>query len=272
MISTERTDREKDIVSADAMVEALGAWTEIGKLVPLCWAHSTAPNDVIGHVRPESAKNVAGEVVVEGWVDQGTERGMEAWRLVKSGTMGYSFGYLVNKASKMPDGTRLITKLDIYEISACVSPMNADTRVLSWKSRDAARARREDPNHVPSQAELLAREVELGLEGALDKLADGRHMVVPTPSLTELAEQEAAALAGLPFIARLRNQRAPSLDAAVERLREQTRTEMTRILNAGDTGKAQTPRRPRDEQRHRANQVAAEFDLERALTFDPRAR
>ena len=271
VISTERTDREKDIVSADAMVEALGAWTEIGKLVPLCWAHSVAPGDVIGHVDPATAKNVAGEVVVEGWVDQGTERGREAWRLVKSGTMGYSFGYLVNKASKMPDGTRLITKLDIHEISACVSPMNADTRVLSSKSRDAARARREDPNHVPSHAELLAREVQLGLEGALDKLEDGRHMVVSrTPSMAELAEQEAAALAGLPFIARIRNQRAPSLDAAVERMRQQTRDEMLRVLGSGDTGKAHRPRRPRDEQRARANQMAAEFELERALSFDPR--
>jgi hypothetical protein len=47
VISTERVDREKDIVSADAMVAALGAWTEIGKLVPLCWSHSVAPGDAL---------------------------------------------------------------------------------------------------------------------------------------------------------------------------------------------------------------------------------
>jgi uncharacterized protein len=273
VISTERVDRENDIVSADAMVAALGAWTEIGKLVPLCWAHSVAPGDVIGHVDPASAKNVAGEVVVEGWVDQGSERGREAWRLVKSGTMGYSFGYLVNKASKMPDGTRLITKLDIYEISACVSPMNADTRVLSWKSRDAARARREDPHRVPTALELRAREVELGVDGALDNLEQDRNMVVPrTPSMAELAEREAAALAGMPFIARIRNRRASSLDGGVERLRQQTRDEMLRVLGSGDTGKAHRPRRPREEQRQRAIQVAAEVELERALSFDSTAR
>ena len=96
-------------------------------------------------------------------------------------------------------------------------------------------------------------------------------MVVPrTPSMAELAEQEAAALAGLPFIARIRNQRAPSLDAAVERMRQQTRDEMLRVLGSGDTGKAHRPRRRRDEQRARANQMAAEFELERALSFDPR--
>jgi len=270
VISTERVDREKDVVSADAMVAALGAWTEIGKLVPLCWAHSVAPGDVIGHVDPATAKNVAGEVVVDGWVDQSTERGKEAWRVVKSGTMGYSFGYLVNKASKMPDGTRLITKLDIFEISACVNPMNSDTRVLEWKSRDAARARREDPDRVPTTLELRARELELGLDGALDKLEAGRRMVVPTPTLAELAEQEAAVLADLPFVAQLRSRRAPDLDGALARLREQTRAEMERFFGGGgDTGKAHTPHAPRkrhDEQRARANRVAAEIELERALT------
>jgi hypothetical protein len=178
---------------------------------------------------------------------------------------------LVNKASKMPDGTRLITKLDIYEISACISPMNADTRVLAWKSRDAARARREDPDYVPTTQEIRAREVALGVDGALDRLEQDRNMVVPTPTMAELAEQEAAALAGMPFVERIMSQRASSLDGALERLREQTRDEMLRVLGSGDTGKARRPRRPRDEQRHRANQLAAEFALERALTFDPRA-
>ena len=96
-------------------------------------------------------------------------------------------------------------------------------------------------------------------------------MVVPkTPTLAELAEQEAAALAGMPFVERILSQRASSLYGALDRLREQTRAEMERVLSSGDTGKAHRPRRPRDEQRARANQVAAEFELERALTFDPR--
>jgi hypothetical protein len=63
-----------------------------------------------------------------------------------------------------------------------------------------------------------------------------------------------------------------TLDAAVERLRQQTREEMTRILGGGDgTGKAYMPRRRRDEQRARADKVAQDFELERALTFDRRA-
>jgi hypothetical protein len=73
-------------------------------------------------------------------------------------------------------------------------------------------------------------------------------------------------------VERILNQRAPSLDAAVERLREQTMDDMLRVLGGGgDMGKAHGSRKPRDEQRARADKVAQEFELERALTFDRRA-
>jgi hypothetical protein len=109
VVSSEAVDREKDVVSADAMVKALKAWIEVDKLIPLLWSHSPAAEDVVGHIDPKSARAVNGEVVIEGWIDQSTSRGKEAWRLVKSNVLGFSFGYLVNKASKMPDGTRLIS-------------------------------------------------------------------------------------------------------------------------------------------------------------------
>ena len=39
-----------------------------------------------------SPKAVDGEVHAAGWIDQSIPRGQEAWRLVKSGTLGFSFG------------------------------------------------------------------------------------------------------------------------------------------------------------------------------------
>jgi hypothetical protein len=51
-------------------------------------------------------------------------------------------------------------------------------------------------------------------------------------------------------------------------MRQQTREQMIRILNGGDTGKAHAPR---DELRRRATEATAEFELQRALTFDRRA-
>jgi uncharacterized protein len=138
IISTEAVDRERDVVLADAMVKALQAWTSTGKLIPLLWSHSSKAEDSIGHVNPESAKAIDGEVHVTGWIDQATPRGKEAWRLVKSGVLGFSFGYLVpdGGATKRADGTREITELDVFEISACSTPMNGMTRVTAWKSSD----------------------------------------------------------------------------------------------------------------------------------------
>lgn len=137
VISTESVDREKDIVAVNAMVKALTKWGDIGKLIPLAWMHSSAAEDQIGHVKPDSVKAVAGEVVAAGWIDQSTDRGQHAWRLVKSGTLGFSFGYLTLAATKRKGGGNHITELDVFEVSATPTPINGDTRVLGWKSDDA---------------------------------------------------------------------------------------------------------------------------------------
>jgi hypothetical protein len=125
---------------------AAGAVTSVGKQIPLHWSHSPNPEDVIGHVNPSSAKAVNGEVVVSGWVDRSTERGREVWRLAKSGTLGFSFGFLVPKggATRRPGGGKRITALDVYEVSATAAPANPNTRVLSTKAASAAEQPHDD--------------------------------------------------------------------------------------------------------------------------------
>lgn len=134
VISTATIDREKDVVEAEAMVNALQKWSGVGKRVPLAWNHSGEAADQIGYVLPESARAVEGEVWVEGWIDQETEVGAHAWRQVKSGTLGFSFGYLILKAADLDGGGRHITELDVFEVTATPTPMNNDTRVTGWKS------------------------------------------------------------------------------------------------------------------------------------------
>lgn len=141
VISTESIDRENDIVIPEAMVAALKAWSATGKKIPLHWNHSSDPEDIVGHVDPETVKAVAGEVVASGWVDQDTDRGRHVWRLAKSGTLGFSFGYLIpdGGAVKRADGVREIHKLDVFEITATAAPMNPDTRVLATKALEQKR-------------------------------------------------------------------------------------------------------------------------------------
>jgi phage head maturation protease len=102
----------------------------------LAWNHSSKAEDIIGHINPASVKEVNGEVVATGWIDQGTPRGRETWRLAKSATLGFSFGYLTIDAVKRADGVREIRKLDVFEVSATPTPMNNRTRVLSTKAVD----------------------------------------------------------------------------------------------------------------------------------------
>lgn len=130
VISTEAVDREKDIVSADAMVKALRKWN---RAVPLAWNHSTVAEDIFGHIHPQTAQNVNGEVVVDGEVDLASKVGKEAWRSFKSGAIGFSFGYMILQAANRKGGGRNITELDVFEVTATPTPMNNDTRVLSTK-------------------------------------------------------------------------------------------------------------------------------------------
>ena len=90
VVSTSAIDREKDIVEPAAMVSALRAWTLTNKLVPLHWDHSPDPENIVGHVDPESVRAVGGEVQASGKVDLDTDRGRQVWRLMKSGTLGFS--------------------------------------------------------------------------------------------------------------------------------------------------------------------------------------
>lgn len=142
VISTASIDRDGDIVEPSAIVKALSKWAAMGKLMPLAYSHrdpATGQAVVVGHIDPASARVEGKEVITKGWVDQSTERGAETWRLVKSGTLSFSYGYLVpdGGATKRAGGKTgyHITELDLYEVSVVpVGPANNDTRILSFKS------------------------------------------------------------------------------------------------------------------------------------------
>jgi HK97 family phage prohead protease len=159
VISTATIDREKDIVDPDGMVRALHKWMPTGKQIPLAWNHSTAAEDIIGTIDPASAKAVNGEVVVTGWIDQSTPRGAEAWRLVKTGVLGFSFGYLIpdGGAVKRAGGGNHIKELDVFEVTASPTPMNNDTRVLGWKATTTPTDETETDDQPPTstQARIL---------------------------------------------------------------------------------------------------------------------
>jgi HK97 family phage prohead protease len=136
VISTATIDREKDIVDPAGFVRALHKWVPLGKNVPLAWNHSGRPEDQIGYIDPATVRVQGNEVVASGKFDLDTSNGAHAWRCVKAGTIGFSFGYLVPSggSTKRAGGGRHIKELDVFEVTATPTPMNGDTRVLAFKA------------------------------------------------------------------------------------------------------------------------------------------
>jgi HK97 family phage prohead protease len=265
LVSDFGPDRQHERFAPHAFDNAVAKIRNDGISVPVLFGHAAADAiSVLGAVPPDGWRIDAQGLHATGWIDTLDPVGAKVHRMLKAGTLQWSIGFSLVGGRKRsrpgPDGITVLEEVDnLLELSVVPVPANSRTRTIGAKA---------DQPDIPTHAELLEREAALGLDDALVRLERGRRVVAPT--LDQLAAREAA-IGDLPFVERLTSLRAPTLDAAVERMREQMRDDMTRILG-GDTGKAvRTPRRPRDEQRHRANQVAAEFELERALTFDPRA-
>ena len=86
------------------------------------------------------------------------------WQQIKDGTLGFSFGYLVpdGGAIKRSGGGRNIMELDVFEVTATPTPMNNDTRVLAYKSAEAAVD--QSARRVPSDGDLRDQIAALGLE------------------------------------------------------------------------------------------------------------
>jgi Escherichia/Staphylococcus phage prohead protease len=111
-------DRDRERIVPGAFEKSLAAWRERGRPIPLHWSHLGDPQYIIGEVDPHAAREIREGLFVKGNVDLGGSRvAREAWRLVKSGTVGLSFGFLGRKGPKRPDGTRQIIEIDLYEVS-----------------------------------------------------------------------------------------------------------------------------------------------------------
>jgi HK97 family phage prohead protease len=128
-------DRDGDRIVKGAFADTIEAWQHTGRTVPLHWNHSADPDDIVGHVDPHSMVETDEGLVVEGQLDlDGSERAREAWRAMKTGSVGLSFGYLRQQERKAADGANELLRLDLFEISLTPAPANADTRVIGKKS------------------------------------------------------------------------------------------------------------------------------------------
>ena len=98
-------DRVGDRIIKGAFAETIAAWQRTGRTVPLHWNHSPHPEDIVGSVDPGSMVETDEGLVVKGRLDlDDSDRAREAWRAMRTGSVGLSFGYMTQDQRKAADG------------------------------------------------------------------------------------------------------------------------------------------------------------------------
>ena len=149
-----QTDQGGDVVQRGAYARSLAELAAEGRRVKMLWQHDPAhPIGVWDEVR-EDARGL----FVKGRLLQSTQTGREAAALIAAGAIdGLSIGYRTSKASKTDKGQRLLTELELWEVSLVTFPMLSSARVA---------AKGKTP-----ETECALRELAAALDGARLELA-----------------------------------------------------------------------------------------------------
>ncbi|MFA4994223.1 MAG: HK97 family phage prohead protease [Bdellovibrionales bacterium] len=143
-------DLQNEIVAAGAFARTLAKWRRQGRTPALLWMHD--PTQPIGIW--QSVHEDANGLYVEGRLAVRTQKGAEAHELLKLGALtGLSIGYRV--VSSKIDGkrkARILTDVDLFEISLVTFPANEAARVSDVKKGDS----RGKPKH-PATSEAAER-------------------------------------------------------------------------------------------------------------------
>jgi HK97 family phage prohead protease len=117
-------DRGKDTVAPGAYAASLAT----GRAVKMLWQHDPAqPIGVWSDLREDDKG-----LYVKGRLLGGVARAKEAAALIKAGAIdGLSIGYRTLRATKNDGGGRLLTELELWEVSLVTFPMLPSARVAA---------------------------------------------------------------------------------------------------------------------------------------------
>ncbi|ABG32544.1 HK97 family phage prohead protease [Roseobacter denitrificans] len=121
-------DQGNDVVEPGAYAASLAALGEKGARVKMLWQHDpTQPIGTWDEVR-EDGKGLW----VKGRLLDSVAKGREAMALIEAGAIdGLSIGYRTRKATKNSKGQRLLTELELWEVSLVTFPMLPSARITA---------------------------------------------------------------------------------------------------------------------------------------------
>ncbi len=119
-------DQGGDIVQNGAYAESLKRLTSEARAVKMLWQHDPAqPIGIWDEVREDGRG-----LYVKGRLLESVAKGREAAALIEAGAIdGLSIGYRTVKATKNTKGQRLLTELELWEVSLVTFPMLPSARV-----------------------------------------------------------------------------------------------------------------------------------------------
>lgn len=134
------TDQGGDVVQKGAYAKSLADLAANGRKVKMLWQHDPAqPIGVWDEVREDDRG-----LWVKGRLLESTSRGREAAALIEAGALdGLSIGYRTKRAVKADNGARLLTELELWEVSVVTFPMLPNARVAAKGAEPAVEALRE---------------------------------------------------------------------------------------------------------------------------------
>lgn len=157
-----RKDTGGDVVLNGAYQKSLKTLQAKGRSVKMLWQHDPAqPIGIWDEVR-EDEKGL----FVKGRLLTDLQKGREAVALIGAGAIdGLSIGYRTVKAQKDGKGTRLLSELELWEVSLVTFPMLPEARLVS-------EAKGDDPLQPPEAEEML-RDIADALTSARELLTKG---------------------------------------------------------------------------------------------------
>ncbi|WP_164661243.1 HK97 family phage prohead protease [Tropicibacter sp. Alg240-R139] len=122
------TDQGGDSVRKGAYRGSLKTLSSSGQRVKMLWQHDPAqPIGVWDEVREDDRG-----LWVKGRLLETTQKGREAAALIQAGAIdGLSIGYRTKRATKNDKGQRLLTELELWEVSLVTFPMLPSARVAA---------------------------------------------------------------------------------------------------------------------------------------------
>jgi uncharacterized protein len=125
-------DSHNEQVAKGAFLRSLSEWRYAGRSPAMLWMHDPTQPIGVWLMLQEDSRGL----LVEGRLALGTQKGREAHELLKMGALtGLSIGYrVVASQIDAQRKVRILTDVDLFEISVVTFPANESARVRDVKS------------------------------------------------------------------------------------------------------------------------------------------